>query len=53
MPRVATIVLATIALSMKLAFRAHLLALLGPLAEYWLEQRRKRRLPLPEATIRW
>jgi hypothetical protein len=45
--------LALMALSMKLAVRVHLIALLGSLAEFWLERRRKLRLPLPEATIRW
>jgi hypothetical protein len=44
---------ALMALSMKLAVRIHLVALLGALAEFWLERRRKLRLPLPETTIRW
>jgi hypothetical protein len=47
------ILITTMALSMKLAFRVHLVALLGALAEFWLERRRKQRLPLPETTIRW
>jgi hypothetical protein len=44
---------ALMALSMKLAVRVHLVGLLGSLAEFWLERRRKLRLPLPETTIRW
>jgi hypothetical protein len=48
-----TVVLTTMAISMKLAVRVHLIAVLGALADYWLEQRRKKRLPLPEATFRW
>jgi hypothetical protein len=52
-PRLPIPVVTTIMLSMKLAVRIQLIAVLGALAEYWLEQRRKKRLPLPEATIRW
>jgi hypothetical protein len=48
-----TVVITTMALSMRLAVRVHLVALLGALAEFWLERRRKLRLPLPETTIRW
>ena len=44
---------ALMALSMKLAVRVHLVALLGSLSEFWLERRKKLRLPLPEVTIRW
>jgi Transcription factor zinc-finger len=40
-------------LSLKLAVRVHLIAVLGALAEFWLERRKKLKLPLPEATIRW
>ena len=41
------------ALSLKLGVRVHLVAVLAYAAEYWLDRRRRSRLPLPEATFRW
>jgi hypothetical protein len=41
------------ALAMKVAVRLHLIAVVAYAAEYWLELRKQRRLPLPDVTVRW
>jgi predicted Zn finger-like uncharacterized protein len=40
-------------LGMNLAIRLHEIALIASALEFWLAQRKKKRLPTPEATLRW
>ena len=40
-------------IGMSLGLRVHLIALIACGLEYWLVQRKKKRLPLPELTVRW
>lgn len=40
-------------IAMKLAFRFHLVAVLGCALQFWLEQRNAANLPLPRVTGRW